>query len=84
MNRSDSQKALEVMAENLSVYKSISTLLAPFSSNKNVVIRANIASIVDSVIVRCVFNAFLVSSLIGWMHVALLGNLSHTPTFILG
>ena len=65
MNRSDSQKALEVMAENLSVYKAISTLLAPFSSNKNVVIRANIASIVDSVIVRFVFNAFLVSTLIG-------------------
>ena len=50
--RSDSLKALEVMAENLSVYKTISTVIAPFCSNKNVVIRANIANIVDSVIVR--------------------------------
>ena len=40
------------MAENLSVYKTISTIIAPFGSNKNVVIRASIASQVDSVIVR--------------------------------
>ena len=40
------------MAENLSVYKTISTIIASFSSNKNVVIRAIIANIVDSVIVR--------------------------------
>ena len=53
------------MAENLSVYKAISTLLAPFSSNKNVVIRANIASIVDSVIVRFVLIVFLLSILLG-------------------
>jgi len=61
--RSDSQKALEVMAENLSVFKTISTIMAPFSSSKNVAIRANIASIVDSVIVRLGAERFMGSSL---------------------
>lgn len=60
--RSDSQKALEVMAENLSVYKTISTIIAPFGSNKNVVIRASIASQVDSVIVRLGAERFMGSS----------------------
>ena len=48
------------MAENLSVYKTISTIIAPFGSNKNVVIRATIASLVDSVIVRYCFYYFMV------------------------
>ena len=50
--RSDSFKALEVMSENFSVYRVISLVMAGFSAQKNVVIRANIATIVDSVIVR--------------------------------
>ena len=50
--RSDSFKALEVMSENFSVYRVISLVMAGFSAQKNVVIRANIANIVDSVIVR--------------------------------
>ena len=50
--RSDSFKALEVMAENFSVYRVISLVMAGFGGQKNVVIRANIANIVDSVIVR--------------------------------
>ena len=52
ISRSDSFKALEVMAENFSVYRVISLVMAGFSAQKNVVIRANIANIVDSVIVR--------------------------------
>ena len=50
--RSDSKKALDVMAENFSVYKVISLIIVNFSAQKNVAIRANIADIVDSVIVR--------------------------------
>ena len=65
------------MAENLSVFKAISTLLAPFGSNKNVVIRANIANIVDSMIVRFDFIAF---HIIARVWVVLLGNLPPTPT----
>ena len=40
------------MAENFSVYKVISLIIVNFSAQKNVAIRANIADIVDSVIVR--------------------------------
>ena len=50
--RSDSFKALEVMSENFTVYRVISLVMAGFSAQKNVGIRANIANIVDSVIVR--------------------------------
>jgi len=60
--RSDSLRALEVMAENLSVYKIISTIMTFFSNNKNVVIRANVTKIVDSVIVRLGAERFMGSS----------------------
>ena len=50
--RSDSKKALDVMAENFSVLKVISLVITGFSAQKNVVIRSNIADIVDSVITR--------------------------------
>ena len=50
--RSDSKKALDLMAENFSVYKVISLVLTGFQAQKNVVIRSNCADIVDSVITR--------------------------------
>ena len=50
--RSDSKKALDLMAENFSVYKVISLVLTGFQAQKNVVIRSNSADIVDSVITR--------------------------------
>ena len=59
--RSDSKKALEVMAENFSVYKVISLIIVGFTSQKNVVIRANIAAMVDSVITR--YHIKIMSSL---------------------
>ena len=52
--RSDSKKALDVMAENFSVSKVISLVMVGFQAQKNVAIRANIADIVDSVITRYV------------------------------
>ena len=82
--RSDSQKALEVMADNLSVLKTISTMMAPFSSSKNVAIRANIASIVDSVIVRFVLLFYGVCTLLRGMHVMLTGNFPPTPSLPIG
>ena len=50
--RSDSKKALDLMAENFSVYKVISLVITGFHAQKNVVIRSNSADIVDSVITR--------------------------------
>ena len=50
--RNDAQKALDVMAENVSVYKAVTTLFSFNQDQKNAVIRANVARIVDSIIVR--------------------------------
>ena len=44
------------MAESFCVYKAVSLIMTGFSSQKNVVIRANIADIVDSVITRSDFD----------------------------
>ena len=44
------------MSENFTVYRVISLVMAGFGAQKNVVIRANIANIVDSVIVRWVLG----------------------------
>ena len=50
--RNDAHKALDVMAENVSVYKAVTTLFSFNQDQKNAVIRANVARIVDSIIVR--------------------------------
>ena len=44
--------ALEVMAENVSVLKAVSTLLALGKDHKSPVIKSNVAKIVDTVITR--------------------------------
>ena len=50
--RADSWVALEVMSEQLSVWRAVSTLLAPISNTKNTVIRANIASLLDTTVTK--------------------------------
>ena len=50
--RADSWVALEVMSEQLSLWRAVSSLLAPIPNTKNTVIRANIASLLDTTVTR--------------------------------
>ena len=51
-SRSDAMTALEVMAENVSVYKAVITLLNLGKGHKSAVVKGNMASLVDSIISR--------------------------------
>jgi hypothetical protein len=50
--RSDANMALDVMAENVSVCKAVTSIYLLGKESKNVVIRTNIARVMDSVINR--------------------------------
>ena len=53
MCRSDAILALDVMAENVSVCKAVTTVYLLVRDSKSAVIRTNIARVMDSVITRC-------------------------------
>ena len=52
--RNNACTALDVMAENVSVNKVVVTMLTFNQDQKNAVIRANIARVIDSVVTRWV------------------------------
>ena len=54
MTRADANTALDVMAENLSVYKAVSSILALGQATRSGTIRGNVARILDSIIFRWV------------------------------
>jgi len=60
--RSDANTALDVLAENLSVYKAVSSLVGVSQSSRNTVIRGNVSRIIDSIVFRLGAERFMGSS----------------------
>lgn len=57
--RADANTALDVMAENLSVYKAVSSIVVLGQASRNGVIRGNVARILDSIIFRWVLVSII-------------------------
>jgi len=60
--RSDANIALDVLAENLSVYKAVSSLVGVSQTSRNTVIRGNVSRIIDSIVFRLGAERFMGSS----------------------
>ena len=63
VTRADANTALDVVAENLSVYKAVSSMLALGQASRSGTIRGNVARILDSIIFRWVLVVLIPSRL---------------------